>query len=844
MAVPTVESVTVTTGDSTVITADMPTTRPDDDLYIILVACDDDDDGLTDDSGNLTNLGGILTTNNQCTLAAYYRIGSSEPSSYTFSDIGVVDEQYVCAVYRISGINTTTPIHNHGTDEYSTNTPDAPSVTATINDTLRIYACAQDSADGDNMTTYPSGTIGHNTAFSKGGSGDVGAASVYGDGPTSGNSTGVGSFEFDSGYSDAWAAITILVAPAATSSVSVSVPSVALSLAPQAPTVLTPRTVSVPAATLTLAAFVPTASVTDHQLATVPSVSLTLGALVPTVIASGHQTVSVPAASVSLTPQTPTVTTTDYKTISVPSVSLTLTPSAPTVDNSLTFTLDTGDTLLNGLCAYWKLDESSGDRAETIHAIANLSPQYVTSPPGSATAKQNDGVDLENTTDTQYLDASSTAADALAVGDFDFTWAGWVKFESFIGNDRILSMWETDASSHTFQLFRASADGKLKWQVTGPSGDGNATADNLGVASTGTWYFIEVWHDASSNEVGIRINNGTADTTSTTYGAKTTVDTFYFGAYNSGGAGIDGIADEWGYWKRLLTSTERGDLYNSGAGNTIVVSVPQSVSVPAGSLTLSPQVPTVDVTENQFISVPVVSLSLTTQAPTVVTSDHQLISVPLSTLSLAALVPTVSTTDHQSVATPAASLSLTTLVPTVSLTEHITIAVPAVSLSLAAQAPVVSISGNQSIDVPSVSLSLSAQVPTVTATVHQTISVPLVSLSLTAQTPTITVTALVSIPTTALSLTTAAPTVATTADVALPLATLTLTTYAPTVSALVPQTISVPTGALSITTYSPTIYRGAVCSTGWSDTAEPETSWDDESQPTTTWDDYPTCTGT
>lgn len=190
--------------------------------------------------------------------------------------------------------------------------------------------------------------------------------------------------------------------------------------------------------------------------------------------------------------------------------------------------------------------------------------------------------------------------------------------------------------------------------------------------------------------------------------------------------------------------------YTAAGGGT-------TVSVPAGSLTLSGKVPTVIATANQTVAVPAGSLALTGLAPTVLT--------PVT------------------VAVPAGSLSLTTQTPIVTATANQNIAVPAGSLTLTAQTPTVVTSGSQVVDVPAGSLTLTGYAPTVIATANVTVSVPTGNLVLTANAPLVQTPILVAVPTGQLALSAQTPLVVATTNVVIdvPSGALTLSPLAPEV---------------------------------------------------------------
>jgi hypothetical protein len=96
----------------------------------------------------------------------------------------------------------------------------------------------------------------------------------------------------------------------------------------------------------------------------------------------------------------------------------------------------------------------------------------------------------------------------------------------------------------------------------------SVTANNFGVPSLSTWYFIVAWHDAAANTINISVNNGAVD--SVTTGGQVVPDTsseLRIGSDQSGlGDYWDGRIDAGGFWKRILTPAEITTLFNSGNG--------------------------------------------------------------------------------------------------------------------------------------------------------------------------------------------------------------------------------------------------------------------------------------
>ncbi len=92
-------------------------------------------------------------------------------------------------------------------------------------------------------------------------------------------------------------------------------------------------------------------------------------------------------------------------------------------------------------------------------------------------------------------------------------------------------------------------------------------ADNFGVPSTATYYLVHGWHDSINDELGISVNAGIANTTAHSAGVFDSTSNFTMGRNDESLTLYwDGLIDEAGFWKRVLTSDERTQLYNAGNG--------------------------------------------------------------------------------------------------------------------------------------------------------------------------------------------------------------------------------------------------------------------------------------
>ena len=227
--------------------------------------------------------------------------------------------------------------------------------------------------------------------------------------------------------------------------------------------------------------------------------------------------------------------------------SFTTTPAPPNVASSL----------LTSLISYWTLDEASGTRNDT-HGTNHLSDNNtVTQASGKlGNAAQFTSANLEHLGLADNTDIST--------GDIDFTLAAWVYLDTTPAQAEIAS--KGGAVDIDWYLDYILASDRFRFYVEGGSA-ASVLANSFGAPSTATWYYVIAWHDATANTINIQVNNGTVDSTSHSGGVKDTADDFAIGRAGSFVGGyFNGRIDAVGFWKRVLTSTERSTLYNSGIG--------------------------------------------------------------------------------------------------------------------------------------------------------------------------------------------------------------------------------------------------------------------------------------
>lgn len=223
-------------------------------------------------------------------------------------------------------------------------------------------------------------------------------------------------------------------------------------------------------------------------------------------------------------------------------------------------------TILTGLVSYWKLDESSGNAADSSGNGFTLTKQGTTT---YSSALINNGGNLGSS------DANANGfsrADGMSV---DLSGASsvslWLKF---LGaptvSSRIMTWGSVTGTSRYFQLNYTNATTSL--QVNAASNTSSGTV-NL---NDGSFHHI-AYTCSGSGSVSL-YHNGSA-IASTTRGTDTASAQFAIGNISSFLVGLPAIFDEMGTWSKELTSGEVNQLYSGGAG----LSYPFNISAYGGA---------------------------------------------------------------------------------------------------------------------------------------------------------------------------------------------------------------------------------------------------------------------
>jgi hypothetical protein len=213
------------------------------------------------------------------------------------------------------------------------------------------------------------------------------------------------------------------------------------------------------------------------------------------------------------------------------------------------------------LKAYWKLDETSGTRYDTLTGCGGSGCDLTDNGTVTYSTGRLNNAGQFNASASEYLSHDDHAD--LSTGDIDFTAAAWVYLDSKAvrpivekGNNTAgYGNWEWGLRYTTTDRFRFAVQ-------DGVNSDANVEADNLGSPSLSTWYLVIGWHDATNNTINIQVNNGTVNSAAYTAGSWDSNHPFAIG--KGSGSYFEGRIDEVAFWKRTLTAAEKTQLYEDG----------------------------------------------------------------------------------------------------------------------------------------------------------------------------------------------------------------------------------------------------------------------------------------
>lgn len=220
--------------------------------------------------------------------------------------------------------------------------------------------------------------------------------------------------------------------------------------------------------------------------------------------------------------------------------------------------------IIDNLAAFWDFEDLDFTDTNDVHGTSHLTNNNIVV---TAAGKVGLAADFE-TDSSQNLSVGDNAA--LSMGDIEATFVAWVQLESAPGTPKMTVLAKDSGTSGEYYLQYNGGTSRFELTVCGASAFGSLTAvvgNNFGAASLATWYFLVAQHDPVANTIALSINNGTPNSAAHSAGIFDGTGTFRIGG-DSFAENFDGLVDQVGIWKRLLTGAEITWLYNSGAGRS------------------------------------------------------------------------------------------------------------------------------------------------------------------------------------------------------------------------------------------------------------------------------------
>jgi len=231
-----------------------------------------------------------------------------------------------------------------------------------------------------------------------------------------------------------------------------------------------------------------------------------------------------------------------------------------------------GDSLLSGLVSWFEMEEATGQHKidSYVNNTTNVS-QFIANLT-QITGKVGFGTDFPNGSSVHCQPPTG-----VPTGLNDWSVALWVNLNALTTDtmDHIISMTTSGVAGNANDGwhigYRAGAEDAFDVTVRVGSVRNNANASTFGTPSTGVWYFLYAYFDATAGQCGISINNGTIDTGTVTGTPNTQTASLNIGRWGYTGGFpfyLDGKLDEIGIWNRNLTTDELTWLYNAGSGRS------------------------------------------------------------------------------------------------------------------------------------------------------------------------------------------------------------------------------------------------------------------------------------
>jgi hypothetical protein len=233
--------------------------------------------------------------------------------------------------------------------------------------------------------------------------------------------------------------------------------------------------------------------------------------------------------------------------------------------------------VITNLVGYWSLEEASGTAADA-HGANPLSDATSTT---GTTGKVGNGRTFVTASSQQLTHVDNS--DLSLGADVAFSWAFWVKLNSNPGTSQwsLIGKIQNGGAFPVDYFIRYDFDNaRARFTVTGSGGD--VTCEGNVALTTSVWAFIVAKHDPTANKLYLSVNDqATPAEMAHSLGTTDTTGQLAFGSDSVGGGFMNGMLDEVGFWKKVLTPAEITWLYNAGNGRSYADIVAEGTPAPA-----------------------------------------------------------------------------------------------------------------------------------------------------------------------------------------------------------------------------------------------------------------------
>lgn len=222
------------------------------------------------------------------------------------------------------------------------------------------------------------------------------------------------------------------------------------------------------------------------------------------------------------------------------------------------------------MVAHFPLDETSGSRVDVL--LGEILSDINTV--GSTTGKINTAALFVNANEEELDAANSGVYNFDGTEDFTIACWAWVDSLSPPGSDQVIfGKYDDDGASNDRQYlcFFDNSTNQFRAIISEDGAANSADVSPTNNITANTWFHLIMQYVASTKTLTLTQNNGTGGDTASASATNAIINqsarVFAIGkAITAGDPALDGRVDELTIWQRVLTSTEKSEHYNSGAG--------------------------------------------------------------------------------------------------------------------------------------------------------------------------------------------------------------------------------------------------------------------------------------